>query len=57
MSETSKSGIFINGKKQVIELIQRMDASDKLTLLKNLKLRNPSLAKELSEASINFNSI
>jgi flagellar motor switch protein FliG len=56
MSE-EKSGIFINGKKQVIELVQRMDSKDKAILLKNIQLKNPALARELSEASISFQSI
>lgn len=53
----SENGIFINGKKQVIELLQRMDAADKARLLKNLRTRNPSLAKELTELCISFESI
>ena len=53
----SENGIFINGKKQVIELLQRMDAADKARLLKNLRTRNPSLAKELTEQCISFESI
>lgn len=50
-------GVFINGKKQVIELLQKMDAGDKARLLKNLRTRNPSLAKELTESCISFESI
>lgn len=50
-------GIFINGKQQVIELLQKMDASDKAKLLKNLRTRNPTLAKELTESCISFESI
>lgn len=50
-------GVFINGKKQVIELLQRMDAADKSKLLKNLRVRNPSLAKELTELCLSFESI
>jgi flagellar motor switch protein FliG len=53
----SENGIFINGKRQVIELLQRMDAGDKARLLKNLRNRNPTLAKELTEACISFESI
>jgi flagellar motor switch protein FliG len=52
-----ENGIFINGKKQVIELLQRMDGPDKARLLKNLRVRNPSLAKELTESCISFESI
>jgi flagellar motor switch protein FliG len=52
-----KGEIFINGKNQVIELLQRMDGPDKAKLLKNLRLRNPALAKELTELCVSFNSI
>jgi len=55
--KTTENGIFINGKKQVIELLQRMDAGDKARLLKNLKTRNPTLARELTESCISFESI
>jgi flagellar motor switch protein FliG len=53
----SEKGIFINGKNQVIELLQKMEAGDKAKLLKNLRQRNPSLAKELTESCISFESI
>lgn len=53
----SENGIFINGKKQVIELLQRMDSADKARLLKNLRTRNPTLAKELTESCLSFESI
>jgi flagellar motor switch protein FliG len=53
----AENGIFINGKKQVIELLQRMDSADKAKLLKNLRTRNPVLAKELTESCISFDSI
>ncbi len=55
--KASENGIFINGKKQVIELLQQMDSADKTKLLKNLRLRNPVLAKELTESCISFESI
>src|SRR6478609_6057253 len=55
--KNEENGVFINGKKQVIELLQRMDGADKARLLKNLRTRNPSLAKELTESCISFESI
>lgn len=55
--KNAENGVFINGKKQVIELLQRMDAADKARLLKNLRTRNPVLAKELTESCICFESI
>ena len=54
---TKENGIFINGKGQVIELLKQMSAPDKAKLLKNLRLRNPTLAKELTESCICFESI
>ena len=58
MSEKNpENGIFINGKKQVIELLQRMEGPDKARLLKNLRIRNPILAKELTESCISFDSL
>lgn len=58
MSEkNAENGIFINGKKQVIELLQSMEASDKARLLKNLRNRNPILAKELTESCLSFESL
>lgn len=55
--KNTENGIFINGKKQVIELLQQMDSADKARLLKNLRVRNPVLAKELTESCISFESI
>lgn len=57
MTAKTNEGIFINGKGQVIELLQQMNAADKARLLKNLRVRNPSLAKELTESCISFESI
>jgi flagellar motor switch protein FliG len=56
-AKTNENGIFINGKGQVIELLQQMNAADKARLLKNLRVRNPTLAKELTESCISFESI
>lgn len=55
--KNTENGVFINGKRQVIELLQRMDGPDKARLLKNLRTRNPVLAKELTESCISFESI
>lgn len=56
-AKTNENSIFINGKGQVIELLQQMNAADKAKLLKNLRVRNPTLAKELTESCISFESI
>jgi flagellar motor switch protein FliG len=55
--KNTENGVFINGKKQVIELLKSMDSGDKAKLLKNLRTRNPSLAKELTESCISFESL
>ncbi len=54
---TEKSGIYINGRQQVVDLLKHMDAGDKQRLLRNLKGRNPTLAKELSEQAFSYNNI
>lgn len=55
--KNTENGIFINGKGQVIELLRQMSGPDKARLLKNLRVRNPVLAKELTDACISFESI
>ena len=50
----STGGVFINGKAQVIEMLQFMKGEEKDRLLKNIKARNPSLAEELMEQSFTF---
>ena len=57
MSGQENTGVYLNGKKQVIELLKKMEGSDKAILLRNLKARNPILAKELAESCVNFDSI
>ena len=56
-ANAENGGVFINGKQQVIELLQQMNSADKSRLLKNLRVRNPALAKELTESCISFDSI
>ena len=52
-----QQGIFINGRQQIIEMLQYMNPKEKTKLLNNIKLRNASMAKELSEQSLSFNSL
>ena len=56
-SNSKQNGIFINGKKQVIELLQHMPESDRKKLLDNIKLRNAIMARELSEQSLSFRDL
>lgn len=56
-AESNDNNIFINGKQQVVELLRYMETSEKTKLLRNLKGRNPTLAKELSEQCFSFDNI
>jgi flagellar motor switch protein FliG len=51
------NNIYINGKQQVIELLRHMDNQDKTKLLKNLRGRNPTLARELGEQCLSYENI
>ncbi len=53
----AKEGIYINGRQQVVELLRHMDQVEKGKLLRNLRNRNPTLAKELSEQCFSYDSI
>lgn len=52
-----EKGIFINGKKQIIEMLRIMDDADKRKLLKNISLRNSAMARELAEQSYSFKDL
>jgi flagellar motor switch protein FliG len=56
-SNQGQEGIYLNGKQQVVELLKHMDGADKAKLLRNLKGRNPVLAKELSEQCFSYENI
>jgi len=47
-------GIFINGKKQIIDMLQYMEPAEREKLLRNIQLKNPQMAKELQSSSLNF---
>lgn len=54
---SSDKNIFINGKKQIIEMLQFMSEPEKQKLLENIRHKNPAMARELSEKSLSFNSL
>jgi flagellar motor switch protein FliG len=56
-TENEKTGIYINGRQQVVDLLRHMEPSDKTKLLRNLKGRNPTLAKELSEQCFSYDNL
>ncbi len=59
MSETTneQNNIFINGRQQIIEMLQFMDEKEKQKLLANIKQRNAIMARELSEQSFSFKNL
>ncbi len=57
MSDTPEQGIYINGKQQIIEMLQYMNESDRKKLLHNIRLRNATMARELSEQSLSFKDL
>ncbi len=57
MTKTSEQGIFLNGRQQIIEMLQFMNDEDKQKLLDNIKQRNAVMARELSEQSFSFKNL
>ena len=53
----NQAGTYVNGKKQVIELLQALTAGERNRLLSHIRLRNPQMANELSQKSFSFASI
>jgi flagellar motor switch protein FliG len=49
--------IFINGKGQLIKMMQLLSLREKEKLLKNIRHRNPGLASELLRSSYTFNDL
>jgi flagellar motor switch protein FliG len=56
-NNNTANGVFINGKAQIIEMLQHMPRDERAKLLKNLKLRNPQLAEELTEQCFTFSDL
>jgi flagellar motor switch protein FliG len=56
-ANNNTNGVFINGKAQIIEMLQQMPRNERATLIKNLKARNPQLAEELSEQCFTFSDL
>src|SRR5690554_7972691 len=57
MSANEQKGYYINGKKQVIELLQSLEPQETNKLLANIGMKNASMAKELSEQSLSFKDL
>ena len=57
MNQNQENNIFINGKQQIIDMLRIMEPNDRNKLIKNIKARNASMAKELSEQSFSFTDL
>lgn len=55
MEDNKQEGIFLNGKGQVIKMLQSMEINERKNLINLIKKKNPQLANELSQNSVNFN--
>ncbi|MCB9060307.1 MAG: hypothetical protein H6622_02160 [Halobacteriovoraceae bacterium] len=54
---TPQNGVFINGKAQVIEMLKYMDETEKSRILQLIRIKNPTLAEELSQEILTFESL
>ncbi|MAZ48699.1 MAG: hypothetical protein CME65_09050 [Halobacteriovoraceae bacterium] len=57
MSAEESKGIFINGKQQIIEMLQFMSEKEKEKLLSNIGSKNAVMARELREKSFSFTNL
>ncbi|MBT3585123.1 MAG: hypothetical protein HN509_09455 [Halobacteriovoraceae bacterium] len=57
MKKDAAGGVFINGKAQIVEMLQYMNPEEKEVLLKNIRVRNSQLADELGQKSVQFEDL
>lgn len=57
MAENQGPSIFINGKNQIVEMLKYMSPQHKKNLLANIRLKNPSLAEELTASGMDFSLV
>ncbi len=55
--EKNEGSVFLNGKAQIVEMLEFMTPNEKAILLNNIKQRNPTLANELQEQSLSFDDL
>ena len=55
--DNRNEGVYINGKAQIIEMLQYMQPEAREKLLKNIRLRNASMAQELVRESMTFDVV
>ena len=56
-TETNNTNIFIDGKKQIIELLPLLPPAERNRLINNIRTKNPTLAIELTQQSLQFERI
>ena len=57
MEKSENQGIFINGKQQIIEMLQFMNQNERQQLLQNIRTKNAAVARELTEKSFSFKDL
>ena len=57
MSENNSNNVFINGKQQIIEMLRYMPMNERNKLISNIRLRNATMARELSEQSLSYSDL
>jgi len=56
-SQQASGGVFLNGKAQVIEMLQMLSPKERERILNHVRVKNPTLASELVEASVCFEDL
>lgn len=55
--QSSTGGVFLNGRAQVIEMLQMLSPQERERILNHVRIKNPALASELVEESVCFEDI
>ena len=53
----ANTGIYINGKEQALEILKLLSPGERSRILSSINVKNPSLANELKQNSINERDI
>lgn len=56
-AQTTPGGVFLNGRAQVVEMLQMLSPEEKERILNHIRIKNPTLAGELVEESVCFEDI
>jgi len=57
MENQQKEGIYVNGKAQIVEMLQYMRPDEREKLLGNIRLKNAVMAQELIRESMTFDVV